>query len=122
MAQKKTTGKKPASKKGKAASKKGRPAHYKLNKKGDLVGPNGRKVKLDLGDIPIVINGGSLSIVSVGNLDDDEHPGHKTRQLRSTDTVKHITFIELIGFSAGPNPTTFVPTNPPTCAIFIHYA
>ena|SRR2546423_1587374 len=121
MAQKKTTGKKPTSKKGKAASKKGRTAHYRLNEAGALVGPNGRKVKLEVGDIPIVINGGSLSIVSVGDLDDDEHPGQKTQQLRSSDATKHITFIRLIGFSPGPNPNTFVPTNPPTCAIFIHY-
>ena len=84
MAQKKTTGKKTASKKGKAASKKGRVARYRLDKEGRLIGPNGRIVALEVGDIPIVINGGSCTIVSVGTLDDDEHPGQKTKQLRST--------------------------------------
>ena len=70
MAQKKTTGKKTASKKGKDASKKGRVARYRLDKEGRLIGPDGRIVALEAGDIPIIINGGSLSIVSVGALDD----------------------------------------------------
>src|ERR1051326_7762062 len=111
MAQKKTASKKGTNKKG--ASKKGKAAHYRLNKQGALVGPNGRKVKLEVGDTPIVINGGSLTIVSVGDLDDDQHPGQKTQQLRSSDATKHITFIKLIGFSPdtspGASPNTFVP-------------
>ena len=125
MAQKKTTGKKTASKKGKDASKKGRVARYRLDKEGRLIGPDGRIVALEVGDIPIIINGGSLSIISVGDLDDVQHPGQKTKQLRSSNANKHITSIELIGFSPdttpGANPNTFVPTNPPGCAIFIHY-
>ena len=117
MAQKKTASKKTASKKGKAA-------RYKLDKEGNLIGPNGRKVTLETGDTPIVINGGSLDIASVGELDDDEHPGQKTHSLQASDATKHISFIQLIGFTPdATNPNRFAPTNQTThkCHIFIHY-
>ncbi|MDT5123137.1 MAG: hypothetical protein QOC96_2619 [Acidobacteriota bacterium] len=119
MAQKKT-----ASKKSKAASKKGKAARYRLDKEGNLIGLTGRKVKLEVGDTPIVINGGSLNIASVGDLDDDEHPGQSTHSLHARDATKHISFIQLIGFSPdATNPNRFVPTNAnnPVCHIFIHY-
>lgn len=116
MAQKKTT-----SKKGKAASKKGKAASYRLNKEGKLVGPNGRRVTLETGDTPIIINGGSLTITAFGELDDDDNPGHKTHQLHASDDTKHITFIQLIGFSATPMRLTPVTTDH-RCTIMIHYA
>jgi hypothetical protein len=118
MAQKKT-----ASKKSKAA-KKGKSASYRLDKEGNLIGPNGRKVKLEVGDTPIVINGGSLSIISGADLDDDDNPGQSTHQLHARDATKHISSIQLIGFSPdATNPNRFVPTNQVTyrCNIFIHY-
>ena len=114
MAQKKTTGKKTASKKGKSA-------RYRLDKEGRLIGPNGRIVVLEAGDIPIVINGGSLSIVSVGDLDDDDHPGQSTHQLHARDATKHITSILLIGFSATPMRLAPITTDH-ACTILINYA
>lgn len=113
MAQKKST-----SKKGKAASKRRKSDSYKLDKEGRLVGPKGRRVNLEAGDTPIIINGGSLTIVSVDALDDDDNPGHTTHQLHAHDNTKHITSVQLIGFSA--TPMTVAPTGHP-CTIIVHY-
>lgn len=122
MAQKKTASKKgkATSQKGKAKSKGGQPGRYRLDSEGHIIGPNGRRMKLAAGDTPIIINGGSCTIISGAELDDNDNPGQKTRQLHAADTTKHITLVELTGFVAGTSPYTFVPTGS-MCNIIIHY-
>jgi hypothetical protein len=97
---------------------------YRINRKGKVVGPNGKDVADTLGDTPIVISGGSLSILSAGELDDDDHPGQHTQQLHARDMDKHVTSIQLIGFKPDPaNPNRLMPSNSsnPVCTIIIHY-
>lgn len=97
---------------------------FKINKKGKIVGPDGKEVANLLGDTPIVISGGSLQILSDAELDDDDHPGQRTKQLRAQDMTKHVSSVQLIGLKPdAANPNRFVPTNPahPTCTIIIHY-
>lgn len=100
------------------------PPPYRINKKGKIVGPNGRDIAGSDSDTPIVISGGSLQIISGAELDDDDHPGQRTKQLHAQDMAKHVSSIQLIGFKQDPaNPNSFVPSNPakPVCHIIIHY-
>jgi hypothetical protein len=100
------------------------PPSYRFNKKGKIVGPDGKDVSDFLGDTPIVISGGSLSILSDAELDDEDNPGHDTKQLRAKDAAKHVTSILLVGLRQdATNPNRFAPSNPanPACTIIIHY-
>lgn len=97
---------------------------YKLNKQGKIVGPEGKEIRESVGDTPIVISGGSLEILSDMDLDDDNHPGQRTKQLHAQDMAKHVSSIQLIGLKPDPaNPNRFVPINTahPVCTIIIHY-
>lgn len=99
-------------------------ASYRINRKGKLVGPNGKEVADSLGDTPIIISGGSLQILSAAELDDDDHPGQRTQQLHAQDMTKHVTSIQLIGLKPdAANSNRFIPSNPanPVCTIIIHY-
>jgi hypothetical protein len=97
---------------------------YKLNKHGKIVGPDGKEIRDAVGDTPIVISGGSLEILSDADLDDDGHPGQRTRQLHAQDMTKHVSSVQLVGLKPDlANPNRFVPSNPahPACTIIIHY-
>jgi hypothetical protein len=110
--------------KGSGQKQKGTSTAYRINRKGKLVGPNGKDVADALGDTPIVISGGSLRILSAADLDDDDNPGHRTKQLHAQDMAKHVSSIQLIGLKPdAANPNRFVPSNSanPVCTIIIHY-
>jgi hypothetical protein len=97
---------------------------FKINKQGKIVGPDGKEVSDALGDTPIVISGGSLEILSDADLDDDNHPGQRTKQLHAQDMSKHVSSVQLVGLKPDPaNPNRFVPINTahPVCTIIIHY-
>ena len=120
---KKSSGK-AVKKKSSSQSKKDSAPRYRINKKGKIVGPDGKDVADTVGDTPIVISGGSLLILSAANLDDDDNPGQQTRQLHAQDQAKHVTSIQLIGFKPDAmNPNRFVPSNSgnPVCTIIVHY-
>jgi hypothetical protein len=111
-------------KKSSGQKQKGASPSYRLNRNGKLIGPNGKGVAVDVGDTPIVISGGSLKIISTGDLDDDDNQGQTTHELHAKDNTKHVTLVQLIGLvpEAG-HPNHFVPSNPAnhSCAIIIHY-
>jgi hypothetical protein len=119
---KKSSGK--TTKKSSGQTKKSPAPRYRINKKGKIVGPDGKNVADTLGDTPIVISGGSLLILSAASLDDDDNPGQQTRQLHAQDMTKHVTSIQLIGFKPDTtSPNRFVPSNSsnPVCTIIVHY-
>lgn len=102
-------------------ARKGSKKSYRLDAKGRLIGPDGKIVVLEGGDTPIVISGGSLDIVSVGELEDDDNPGQRTKSLHSVDSAKHISSLELINFKPAEGKTdVFVPTVR-RCFILVHY-
>lgn len=99
------------------------PPSYRINKKGKLVGPDDKDVAEFLGDTPIVISGGSLRIVSLAELDDEDNAGKRTKRLRAQDTAKHVSSVHLKGFKPEEGkPNHFVPSDPADCHIIIHYS
>lgn len=97
---------------------------YRLDSKGRIIGPDGKKVAVADGDTPIVISGGSLHILSGAPLEDDDHPGETTTQLHAEDQSKHVTSVQLVGVKPMlGNSLKFAPSNPdnPACTIIIHY-
>lgn len=107
----------------KKPAKKSSKKSYKFDRRGNIVGPDGKKVKLAPSDTPIVISGGSFTILSTGLLDDEDHPGMSTRQLRAAEANKHVTSIQLVGLRpVVGNPNIFEPNNAAgRCTIIVHY-